>query len=194
MVLDREKEIDHVYGVYLNEDSTMLSDKPFDSDTSDFVIVDGVKYKVIPELYELIFKRIPDDTIYTENDKLAYKNILLTTNAHRRSHKADNPIVSSKGYKHKNIIAPLVSDKIQVGMDIPRARKLNKLDKKVEKVIPHAMTLNENKINYVYWDNPNELVDRFRLLEASHQAGRNAHDNEILSIIEKLREAGLIIN
>ena len=44
------------------------------------------------------------------------------------------------------------------------------------------MTLNNNKIDYVHWDDPNELMDRLRLLEASH-AGRNAHDNEILSTI-----------
>jgi len=74
----------------------MLSDKYFDVDTNDFVIVDGVKYKSTLGLYELIFKRIPDDTIYTQNDKLAYKSILLATNAHRCNHKADNPIVGSK--------------------------------------------------------------------------------------------------
>ena len=56
------------------------------------------------------------------------------------------------------------------------------------------MTLTDNKIDYVHWDDPNELVDRLRLLAASHQAGHNAHENEILSIIEELREAGLIIN
>jgi len=39
-----------------------------------------------------------------------------------------------------------------------------------------------------------ELVDRFRLLEASRQAGHNGHDSEILSIIKELCEAGLIIN
>ncbi|KYM94613.1 hypothetical protein ALC62_14755 [Cyphomyrmex costatus] len=174
---DREKAIDHVYGVYLNENGTMLGDKRFDVDTNDFVIIDGVKYKGTPGLYELIFKRIPDDAIYTENDKLAYKSILLATNAHRRSHNADNPILGNKGYKYKNIIAPIVSSKIQVGTGIPL-----------------AMTLNDNKIDYVYWDDPNEFVGRLRLLEASRQAGHNAHDNEILSIIEELREAGLIIN
>ena len=42
---------------------------------SDFVIVDGVKYKGTPGLYELIFKRIPDNTIYTEDDPLAFKSI-----------------------------------------------------------------------------------------------------------------------
>ena len=86
----------------------MLGDKQFDIDTNDFVIVDGVKFKDTPGLYELIFKRIPDDTIYTENNKLTYKSILLATNA--RSHKADNPILGNKGYKYKNIIAPLISD------------------------------------------------------------------------------------
>ncbi|KYM96057.1 hypothetical protein ALC62_13290 [Cyphomyrmex costatus] len=186
---DREKAIDRVYGIYLNENGTMLDNKRFDIDTNDFVIIDGVKYKGTPGLYELIFKRIPDDAIYTENDKLAYKSILLATNAHRRSHNADNPILGNKGYKYKNIIAPVVSG-------IPCARNLNdKSGKRVGKgVIPIEMTLNDNKIDYVHWDDPNELVDRFRLLEASRQAGHNAHDNEILSIIEELREAGLIIN
>jgi len=56
------------------------------------------------------------------------------------------------------------------------------------------MTLNDNAIDYVHWDDPNELVNRLRLLEASRQAGHNAHDNEMLLIIEELREAGIIIN
>ena len=66
---DREKEIDHVYGVYLSENGMMLDDKQSDLGMSDFVIIDGIKYKDTPGLYKLIFKGIPDDTIYTENDK-----------------------------------------------------------------------------------------------------------------------------
>jgi len=66
------EKIDYVYGVYLSDNSTMLGDKYFDVNTNDFVIVDRVKYIW---LYELIFKRIPN-TIYRENDKLAYNNIL----------------------------------------------------------------------------------------------------------------------
>jgi len=56
------------------------------------------------------------------------------------------------------------------------------------------MTINDNAIDYVHWDDRNELVDRMRLLEASRQADHNVHDNEMLSIIEELREAGIIIN
>ena len=65
-------------------------------------------------MYELIFKRIPD-YLHREWWTIIYKSILLATNAHRCSHKADNPILGNKGYKYKNIIATLMSDKIQVG-------------------------------------------------------------------------------
>ena len=45
---------------------------------------------------------------------------------------------------------------------------------------------------YTYWDDPNELVDRLRLLIAERRAGNNNHDNEIQSILEELREAEII--
>jgi len=61
----------------------------------------------------------------------------------------------------------------------------------IEKGLPRAMILNDNVIDYVHWDDPNELVDRMQLLEASRH---NAHDNEMLLIIEELREASIIIN
>jgi hypothetical protein len=44
----------------------------------------------------------------------------------------------------------------------------------------------------VYWDDPNELVVRLRLLIASKTAGNTSVSNEIISIFEKLRETGLI--
>lgn len=43
-----------------------------------------------------------------------------------------------------------------------------------------------------YWDDANELVDRLRLLVSSTSAGHTGHSNEIISIIEELREANLI--
>ncbi len=47
-------------------------------------------------------------------------------------------------------------------------------------------------MDYVYWDDPNELVDRLRLLMAEQAAGNMSHTNEIHAIIEELREAGYI--
>jgi len=102
----------------------MLGDKYFNVDTNDFVIVNEVKYKDTLGLYELIFKRIPNDTIFTENDKLAYKSIMLVTNTHKHSHKANN----SKKNKYKNIrkynsILGKRSSKIQIETGMPRVRK-----------------------------------------------------------------------
>jgi len=48
------------------------------------------------------------------------------------------------------------------------------------------------KHNLVYWNDPNELVSRLRLLLASQAAGNTGVSNEILSIYEELLEAGLI--
>jgi len=130
-------------------------------------------------VFTLIFKRVPDDVICTEDDKQKYKSLLLTTNARRYNHDLHDRVRGNRGYKYKHIIAPLMSTESK---------------KKSGRVLPRAITLNDNAIDYVHWDDPNELVDRLRLLQASRQVGHNVHDNEILSIIEELREAGIIIN
>ncbi|KYN20068.1 hypothetical protein ALC57_07574 [Trachymyrmex cornetzi] len=104
------------------------------------------------------------------------------TTAHKHKHHSQGRLLSNRGYKYKYIITPLI-------LVTPK-----KHSKKSGKGLPHTMTLNDNAIDYVHWDDPNELVDRLRLLDASHRAGNNAHDNEMLSIIEEFSEAGLIIN
>ena len=191
-LLSGDKKTDQVYGVYFNNEGTLLGDKPFDIDQYDNIIVDGVIYVGTPGLFELIFKRIPDDAIYTEDDKQAYKSILLATNAHRRGHNALLPVLGNKGYKYKNIIAPLLHLNKRGGGVMTRHNIV--LPESRRNVTPQTMTVTNNAVDYVHWDDPNELVDRLRLLDASREAGNNAHDNEFLSIIEELREAGLIIN
>ncbi|KYN11003.1 hypothetical protein ALC57_16855, partial [Trachymyrmex cornetzi] len=179
---NKESGIDHVYGVYLHKDRLMFGNKRFDMDDADNIIIDGVRYAGTPGLYELIFKRMTDDALYMEDDMHKYKSMLLMTSAHKHKYHSQGRLLSNRGYKYKYIIAPLM-------LVTPK-----KQNKKSGKGLPHAMTLNDNAIDYVQWDDPNELVDRPRLLDASHRAGNNAHDNEMLSIIEELREAGLIIN
>ncbi|KYM94639.1 hypothetical protein ALC62_14726 [Cyphomyrmex costatus] len=174
--------IDVVYGVYFSDEGTMLGDKRITLSKNDDIIIDGQRYDGTPGLYELIFMRFSNESICTDDDVQTYKSILLTTNAYRRGHNAGNQVLGNKGHKYKNIIAPLVLGK-KVGTVIKK-----KLD------LPCAMSLTDNRIDYVHWDDPNDLVDRLRLLEASRQADHNGHDNEILSIIVELREAGLIIN
>ncbi|EZA61635.1 hypothetical protein X777_11758 [Ooceraea biroi] len=178
-VIRGDKDIDNVYGVYLSNDGMKFGCKPFDVDYEDHIILDNVRYKGTPGLYELIFKKILDDIVYTDDYLEKYRSMLQVMNAYRRDHSARGQVKSNKGHKYKYVIAPLLATepKTKSGRGLPR-----------------AMTLNDNAIDYVHWDDPNELVDRLRLLNASRQAENNSHDNEMLSIIEELREAGLIIN
>jgi len=72
---DKQKsDVDYVYGVYLHKDGLMFGNKRFDVDDADNIIIDGVRFIDTPGLYELIFKRIPDDLLYTEDDMNKYKS------------------------------------------------------------------------------------------------------------------------
>jgi len=70
---DRESDMDRMYGVYLDKDGIMFGSKRFDMDKAGNIIIDGVRYVVTPGLYELIFKRVPNDVICTEDYKQKYR-------------------------------------------------------------------------------------------------------------------------
>lgn len=94
------------------------------------------------------------------------------------------PLMGNKGHNYAMIIGPLVRDNERTGAEARKGRTR----------IPFAMRAISDKVDYVHWDDPDELVNRLRLLDASRQAGNNAHDNELLSILEERSEAGIIIN
>jgi len=119
----------------------MFGNKCFDVDDADNIIIDGVRYVGTPGLYELIFKRTSDNFLYTKDDMNKYKSMLLATKAHKHQSQGD---YCNRGYKYKYVIMLLISI-------IPKKQK-----KKSGKGLPHAMILNDNAIDYVYWDNPND--------------------------------------
>ncbi|EGI66694.1 hypothetical protein G5I_04759 [Acromyrmex echinatior] len=61
-------------------------------------------------LYELIFKRIPNDALYTEDDMHKYKSMLLMMNAHKHKYHSQSRLLSNSGYKYKHVIAPVDVD------------------------------------------------------------------------------------
>jgi len=98
---------------------------------------------------------------YTDNDLSTYKSILIQTSAHLT---LDGTKIKKGGTKYKQIICKLFSS---------------------------GMGVNLQTHNLVYWNDPNELVDRLRLLLASQSAGNTGVSNEILSIFEELHESGI---
>lgn len=146
------------------------------------LVIGGIRYAGTAGLYELIFKTHPKG--YTKNDQNRYRDILKSTSVHHRNYDSMQQVKGSKGHKYINIIQPLIFR--------PRKRAVTVSGSTRGGQIGEKMLLSEVPYQFVYWDNINELVDRLKLLTASEQAGNTSHTNEIASIIEELREAGVI--
>ena len=183
-VIEREdyipdKDLDKLFGVVQRSNGKFLGN------TEVFINDDSIQVgkNVYPRthgLLELMIKKEPNKYLITPNDYSAYREILDLTHVYRNKFEKDGKISKRSSDKLKNIIIPLVEgvdNKNGAGVSIPRF--------KVARAYPSIT-------DYVYWDDPNELVDRLRLLIAENAAGNNAHINEIHSIIEELQEGGYI--
>lgn len=166
---ENNKIFDHKYGIRFDPltETFRIGDSKLEmSKENSDILIKNKRYRGTYGLYELLFKKDPRN--YTKEDEANYRQIVLKTNAHKRYYQSNKQIDGSKLKKYKKIIAPIVSGK---GIFLE----------------------NFNKMDYIHWDNPNELVERLRLLLSSTTAGHTGHMNEINSIIEELREANIII-
>lgn len=153
--------------------------------SDNYVQVGANKYKKTSGIYELLFKKVPDLDTITEEDMAHYKLMLLETNVHRRDYDSQKPIRSNRGRKYLNIIKPLFRLRKE------SASTDSQPDSHQGKGLPLLKKWIKN-VDYVYWDDPNELIERLKLLIASQDAGNTGLNNEIISIVEELRESGII--
>lgn len=151
------------------------------------VIINNKQYQYTPGLKELLMRSKPNMNVVTEQDKFVYKDILQNTNAHKRDFKANGQIKGDKGIKYRHIIKPLFYNQNNSNVDTTDQSSIEK----VGGYIPVCKKYKSNT-DYIFWDDPNELIERLKLLLASQSAGNTNHDNEILSIIEELKEARII--
>lgn len=115
---ERDRLMDHVYGVRHDDNKWMIGDSALEIDTTDDFHIKGVRYKGTPGLYELMFMREPKKTLYDANDLAAYRSILLATNAYKQNYVASAQVNSNKGYKYKQIISRLVGKRFGRGHDV----------------------------------------------------------------------------
>lgn len=190
-------EYDHVLGVYHN----MELEKFFIGDSElkfvgPDILIQEVTYKGTPGLYELIFKKTPLG--YKPKDADDYSDIIRRTNAIHKENKFDAAIRKFPNDirdKYDFIIKPRMESRPQF-----RSRIASLPDSLVRGVLTRSkkgkgmtmMNYSRNPIDYKYFDDYNELINRLRLLIASQSAGNTGHNNEIVSIIEELREGGII--
>lgn len=100
-------------------------------------------FPVTAGLLDLLFYKRPPHG-FTIDDLQQYKTILLLTNAHKKFFEEDSVLRNSKkSYKYTHIISPLLRSGSGIETEL--------------------MSVNNNSIDYTYWDDPNELVERLRL-------------------------------
>lgn len=110
--------------------------------------------------------------------------------------KSTNSILKDNKFGNEDVIlTDILSNEFKKQLSKNQNNKVSRTSKRKGKGLQtDYMIVNENNQvpEFTYWDDPNELVERLRLLVSSKSAGHSAHNNEILSIIEELREANII--
>lgn len=217
-VRDLEHQFDHIYGIVHDMETDKLylgvTQKPVDIIGKD-IKVENIKYPGTVGLYELLFKKHPRG--YKPDDLDNYMDILKRTNAYRRNHDPNEQVQGNGSEKYVTIVGPYLQKKgitktKNVNRDVPEMT-ISQLSTPAANFVRNirrnlmqgrrpqtrsktteggALKLNKPNTDYVYWDNVNELVDRLRLLVASMIAGHTGHNNEIISIVEELKEANII--
>ena len=69
------------------------------------MIVDGKRYKANHDLWELLTESRPDKNLVTNQDRQAYKQILLQSNAHRLNYRPSGKIKAKKVLKYMGFIS-----------------------------------------------------------------------------------------
>lgn len=170
------RELDKIYGPRKLTDGTfVLGNKEIQFiDNRIHIKDDDYTYSITSGLIDLLFSKSPASDKYTNTDLKTYKHILNQTSAHKTID--GTRIRSSIGVKYMNIISRLF--KTGDGGDKSGS----------------GINMRLQKHNIVYWNDPNELVDRLRLLYSSLAAGNTGVRNEIISICEELVETKILKN
>lgn len=191
-----DSHYDTTYGVRLNPKTGNLllgnTEIRFPDDNVELWTKNGNKiasYKGTEGLYEMLFLKLPtvlydDKDINDNSDAQIYKELLLKTKAPYKNYDTRKGLNASRTAKYHQLVEPLMSYKM-----VMRSRSGTGVPPRM----PTMKVADKNKtVDYVYWNKPKELVDRLRLLWGSKLAGHTGHDNEILNIIEELREEGIV--
>lgn len=147
-------------------------------------------YELTPGLMELLLRKIPNLSKVTKNDQKMYKHILCDTNAHKRNYHPSGQIKGDRSLKYREIIRPLFLETLSNDNELPMSK--SRLDENIYGTGLPTLKKYKPNTDFVFWDDPNELIDRLKILIASRDAGNSIHDNEIISIIEELKEVGII--
>lgn len=188
-----DPKYDTVYGVRLDPhaDKLRMGNSEVRFSSGNITLWHGNKklgtYSGSPKLYDVIFMKYPsvlrsdEITIHDEEYRI-YGELLKKTKAAYKNYDVKQGLNKNKWKKFDNIIKPIASSTVmtrsRTGLGFSH--------------MPLQKLYNSRGVDYVYWNKPKELVDRLRLLYSSKMAGNTGVDNEIVSLLEEMREEKII--
>lgn len=187
---------DNIYGIRSHHGDLFMGKERItvttDNDELKYVIRNK-KFPVTNGLTDLLLQSDPQ--FYTKQDLETYKDMLTYTSAHKKNYNPAGVIRTSKSSKKYNKIITLLFPERRSGRFGVQGEGVKWRHRQQMKKLPTVYkTFNRSgAYDYKYWDDPNELVDRLRLLVSSQTAGHTGHNNEIIAIIEELQEAKIIV-
>lgn len=174
---NKSKDLDTVFGMKYNFDTKELEigDKTVKIFEDDIVIA-GKQHRGRRQLWNLLFFKDLLDTSHSPDVLASYATILKDSNViYQNNDPRTGKPKSSRGLKYTKIIKPIWED-----------IKVQKSGRGMTKKVQGGV------VEYKYYDDPNELVDRLRLIYGSTLAGGDTHRNEIVEILTELEEFGII--
>lgn len=157
----------------------------------DEIIIDDDRIPLTNGILELLFKQKPNQDMYSEEDLQNYGKIINSTNVHRENYQNNGKIVHKNTNKYKTILKNFQTSPAAGGKRKSWSGKRGGNYSENEVVFPLMKKLKPLG-HFTFWDDPNELVTRLKLLMASQAAGHDQHDSEILSILNELKQSGFI--
>jgi hypothetical protein len=184
MVNDNEKGIDLTYGVRKDNNNYFIGNQEVSFNDQYISLQNGKKYAMTSGLLDLLFLHNPIE--YNPSDFENYGEIIRSTNVHRINYDENQRIKGNSGIKYNKIIKPLTKDREKNTANSPNQNRGGNFS-------PFPLMKYSNKPReYIYFNDVNEIIERLKLLIASTKAGNTNHMNEINSILEELKEDGII--
>lgn len=175
------KLCDNIFGLRSeNGKDLWIGDSEVKIEGNDIIFKD-TKYTGTKGLWELM--TLKDPSLFTDHDMEMYESIILKSYAYMQNNdKNTKRIKSSAGNKYINFIRPMLLK-----------NKILK-EKSGGGLSNNFKVYNKSNTEYVYWNDINELKDRLLLLLGEYEAGNDSPQihNEIMNIIEELREENII--
>lgn len=188
---DTAKEYDQTYGVYLDDKSGKwkVGNSVLNFEGEDLLLTvpsgETFKYTGTPGLYELLFKKEPLSS-NNDKDKINYKDLLIRSSVIYQKHNPNNPKLAVTK-KYREVIKPILDARKP-----SLVRQISSRTVASKKGSGTQLRFNNKKLEFIPWNDPNQLVNWLRKLMRSQSAGHTGHDNEITYIIDELRSANII--